>query len=223
MRRRRAWSAAQLAVMVVVLTGGVAGCSAGRGPVTQPTAPQTARTAATPDVTRGDEHTRRPGPAPGGSATSRAFDARVAPPEPVEIDGPPSEDSAVAVARYVMTLFPYVFASADTAPWDALAGPSCAYCANVSEMAADLAEKGERRQGGEIAVTWAQGFDHRPVASQYAVSLEFTEQPSRVLDAHGEVTDASPDVITAKAQVLLTWDGGAWVVDGVDITVVDRS
>lgn len=122
-----------------------------------------------------------------------------------------------------MSLFPYVFASADTGRWDEMAGSSCEYCANVSEMVEDLAAKGERREGGEIAVSWAQGFDHRPDISQYAVSLAFTEQPSRVLAADGEITDDSPDVVDAKAQILLTWDGGAWVIDGVDITVLSRS
>ena len=191
----------------------VAGCDGGT-----PSVDATAtRAAPTMSVT--------PKPAPISTPTVNApgtpspidFDASKPPRRPAALDGPASEETVAEVARYFISLFPYVFSTGDLANWEALSGSDCEWCADIADIVKSDFDAGKRREGGRMDFVDVQAFHDR--GQDYVAVVRLREQPSRVLASDGSVVSTTDHVQDAKLELGLRWTGDAWSVlrVGVDL------
>lgn len=195
---------------VISLVGALsllAGCD-GSNPSADPT---TTRAAATASPESGES------PKPSGSSTpdTDEFDATIPPKRPSGFEGPPSEETAAQVGVLYVSLLPYVFATGDRKDWDGLATDNCDWCADVSEFVREEQAAGKHRVGGRMDVVDVQGFDNS--GGKYLAVVRVREQPSRVVDANGDVVEKYESAQGAKMQVGLLWTGDGWAVDGVAV------
>ncbi|WP_146841519.1 DUF6318 family protein [Cellulomonas composti] len=155
-----------------------------------------------------------PAPTPDG------FDASVAPVPPDALGGPATKAAAADVARYFLSLFPYVFATGDLQAWKSLSGASCKYCANVVSMVDEMFADGNHSVGGEFEFASVEGDDYKE--GEFAVLLRFRESPSQTVSSTGVVVEDFPDTKLESAEVHVVWDGSGWAVDGVVVDLLDR-
>lgn len=149
------------------------------------------------------------------------FDASV-PPEPTAgLEGPPSEESAGEAARYFLSLFPYIFATGDLTSWRTMSGSDCGWCSDIADVV-DANLRVEKRQvGGAIEFVDVQAFHHRE--DQYSAVVLIKEGPSRFVDASGAVVEAVDYTLEARVEMLFSWTGDGWMMDGVEINVLGKS
>ncbi len=148
------------------------------------------------------------------------FDATVAPEPPAGLDGPPSEEAAGQAASYFHELAPYAFATGDVEAWKAMSADSCKFCAAIAKQVEEEAAAGKRREGGRVDVLDVQAYHHK--GEQYAALVTIRENESRVIAPDGSVdgeVDYKQDV---QLEMLLTWNGTSWVVDGVDVKYANK-
>lgn len=208
MRHHGGTTRALAAAAVVGIGLALAACSGSGG--AGPTSPPAVTASSTPQVTATPSPTPEPSPTP----TAALADVTVAPTPPAALDGPATEENAAAVAEYFMSLFPYMYATGDTAEWERLTGENCGYC---SGTLADLQKKlasGRHAQGGsfEVEASGSSTFD----GHEFFAWVVFIQHPSRAVDEAGTVVEDFPDTTRVRAQVTVVWSGSGWAVDGVD-------
>lgn len=207
MRIQGAWTA--LALAALALTA----CTAQAPATSTTTSPATTRAAATPMAS--------PDPIPTPSASEIGLPDVTIPPEPpAALDGPANAENAEAVAQYFMSLFPYVFATGDTAAWDELSGEDCGYCADITELAAADRAKGYHEVGGHLEFTFANAMDFED--GTFYATIAYDEHPSQTVDAEGDVVEDFPGIKVTQAGVSLEWRDNEWLIQGVDPTLVEK-
>ncbi|ASR55836.1 hypothetical protein CBP52_12820 [Cellulomonas sp. PSBB021] len=145
------------------------------------------------------------------------FDATVPPERPQALDGPPSEDTAKEVAIYFMSLSPYVFATGDFKEWNALSGKSCKYCASTVAQVNDERGAGKQRTGNRLEMRDSQSVEMHQKNNQYIVGITMKEHEGQLLRADGTVEEDTNYVLDVRVELLVTWTGARWSIDGVDI------
>ncbi|WP_447587149.1 DUF6318 family protein [Cellulomonas persica] len=147
--------------------------------------------------------------------TGAALDVRVPPARPAALEGPPTEENAKAVARYFLSLFPYVVATGDLEAWDALSGEPCSYCSSVRAFVSEIHDAGNHGEGGAFELGFTSGFDVG--AGEFVVGIEYIETPSQTVAPDGTVVEDFPETLSYKANFSLAWTGSSWVVNGVQV------
>ncbi len=164
---------------------------------------------------------RTPAPAPTPTVTeipsADEFDATVPPTRPRALDGPPSEENAKEVAIYFMSLSPYVFATGDFQEWNALSGESCKYCASTVAQVEDERGAGKQRTGNRLEMRDSQSVEMHQKNNQYIVGITMKEHEGQLLRADGTVEEDTNYVLDVRVELLVTWTGARWSIDGVDI------
>jgi hypothetical protein len=142
-------------------------------------------------------------PSPSGSAV---VDVTVAPERPDALDAKPSEDGAVKVGEYFVSLYPYVAATGDFKAWKQLSNEECVFCESARSGLQDLFSAGGHTVGGAIAIDRSSGRTIKPGAS-YTVRVDFIEDASRTVDASGAEIESSPGPNELTATLVVHWDG----------------
>jgi Family of unknown function (DUF6318) len=201
--------------LVLVMLVGLTGCTSDE-PDPSPTTTAPVATA-TAGATTTPSPTPSPTPTPAAAPTSGPDqDVTIEPTKPAALDGPPTEDNAIAVGKYFMALIPYVVATGDIAAWDALSGKDCKYCANIRTAAIDVQKAGQTVEGGamDLGLGTAIESDDPSDGVTLLVGIDFTEHPSRWLGPDGAVVKEYPDTARAHASLELVWAQGQWTVEG---------
>ncbi len=202
MRLPKIAAAATLAGALIVVTG----CDSGT-----PTADPTTRVA----VTASPSAEASPTPTVTQTPDVEEFDATIPPKRPAGLEGPPSEETAAQVGVFYVSLLPYALATGDVEDLEELATANCDWCSDVSDFARDEQSAGKHRVGGQLEVVDVQGFDNGD--GKYLAVVRVKEQPSKVVDADGNVVEEYKTEQDAKMQVGLLWTDGHWAVDGVAV------
>ncbi len=138
------------------------------------------------------------------------------PPErPDALDGPATEDNAKAVARYFLSLVPYVFATGDVSTWDRLSGPECSFCSSIATTAKEIQAKGHHGTGGALELNFTSAFAHED--GRFVVGIEYLETPSRTVASDGSIVEDFPDTYSMKANFELRRSSSSWVIEGVQV------
>lgn len=145
----------------------------------------------------------------------------VEPPRPDALQGPATEENAVAVAKYFMALFPYTVATGDLTDWDVLSGKECKYCASVHGIVDEIYEAGNHGVGGAYDIGVGLPYDRGDGA--FVVAIDLTQYPSQTVDTNGAVVDDYPGVVSLRARVALSHRGDRWIVDGVQVDETEPS
>lgn len=202
----------------LVLAGALAlaGCTAEGSAGPEPTATDSP----TPAPTRTVSHSPTPTPTPSAAPTSGPDQDVTRPPtRPAALDGPATEDNAIAVGKYFAALVTYVTSTGDLVEWDALSGPDCQFCAGVREKAVAIHEAGSRVIGGAVDLGFGSAFDNGD--GTFVASVELTEYASQVVSADGSVLEEVPSTATYRATMALGRGAGGWVVEGVQVDEID--
>lgn len=184
----------------------VAGCDARTvGAEPTPSGPATATATRTP----------RPLPSPTPSPAADEADVTIPPEPPAALQGPATEGNASLVAGYFHELHAYAFATGDLTAWRELSSDSCNFCAGVVErVEAEFAE-GKHHVGGQIELLSVRTFHYRD--QQYDSVIVLREHPSKIVAADGSFETDLEQAQDVTLEMLLTWTGERWVIDGVDI------
>lgn len=197
------------ALLLALATLTLAACTDASPQPLGTTSPVTAVTAtATPEAS---PTTSAPSPGP----TSDQQDVTIPPERPAALDGPGTEENAKAVARYFLSLFPYVVATGDLADWDALSGRPCSYCSSVRDFVTEIHGAGNHGEGGAFELGFTSGFDMG--GGEFVVGVEYIETPSQTVAADGTLVEDFPETLSYKANFSLAWTGSRWVVNGVQV------
>lgn len=159
--------------------------------------------------------TPAPSPAPSDAPTFGPDQDVTRPPTPpAALDGPATENNAVLVGKYFMSLFPYMVATGDTMRWDALSGKNCNYCKNARRIATDIRDAGNHGAGGAFDI----GFGSVAVDDDgsFLVGVQYVENPSQTLGPEGELVEDFPDTYKMQATLRLRWTNGTWQVAGAN-------
>lgn len=125
------------------------------------------------------------------------------------------ESGAVAAATYFAELYSYAWASGDTTSWEDMSSDTCEWCAQVSDDIAAMVDAGERSTGASIVVEESNGTEIEP-ERWYSADLRIAQGESQRFSADGSVVKDSPGG-RFRLFAALSWSGGAWQVDAVDI------
>lgn len=127
---------------------------------------------------------------PGVTATPSPTPTPTTPPEAVkplepEAVGLPGAEGAAAAAQYFLSLYPYVYATGDLAPWQAMSHPECVFCASVVTNVQAKVNAGQHTEGGlfELKLVSSALIS----ADLAGVTLEVTESPNTVIGVDGDV------------------------------------
>ena len=187
----------------------VAGCDSST-PTADPTTPVPAAT-----VSRTPEPSPTPTPTP--TPDVEEFDATIPPTRPEALDGPPSEETAKDVATYFIQLSPYVFATGNFEEWEALSGKSCKYCAATVTHVEKERGAGKRRTGSRLEIRDVQAVPTFEADDQFIVGITMKEHEGQLLRADGTVEEDINYVLDMRVELLATWTGAEWSIDGVDV------
>ena len=212
MRSRGSWAVGLVLVGVLASAGCTAeGTAAPTTP--RPTTSSHATAAPIPDPSP------TPSSAPSVAPTSGPDQDVTKPPaRPSALDGPATEDNAVAVGRYFLALFPYINATGDLTAWDELSGAECKFCASSHERVVTRFDAGNRGIGGAIDFGWgtatAEGRD------RFLVELQLHQYGSQTVDAGGAVVEDFSDPMDLRANMRVSRGADGWSVDGVQVDEV---
>ena len=183
-----------------VLAVAAAGCTeAAADPPPEPP-PATAETSPSPTPT--------PTPTPVAPETVK--------PERPEAMATVDVDGAVAVARYFLALYPYVYATGDLEEWRALSHPECVFCASVVTNVESNAAAGSVTEGGLMSITSLSAMEIDP-GLWYSAVGSLTEGPGTVRDAAGVVVDQRPASSDYDVTFALIYEGAKWQVRELDV------
>lgn len=179
---------------------------------------------ATPSPTLSASATPAPTPAPSPTPSTAPTsgpdqDVTRPPTPPAALDGPATEDNAVLVGKYFMSLFPYMVATGDTTQWDALSGQNCKYCANGRAVVREMAASNRHGVGGALEMAFGSALDDG--RGLYLVGVQYTEHPSQTVDADGAVVEEFPDTKVLQAHLEIRWEKGAWKVTAARVERLD--
>ncbi|MBT0995550.1 hypothetical protein KIN34_14800 [Cellulomonas sp. DKR-3] len=211
--RRLAGGISALAALVVLAA--LSGCTSDEPEPGRPT-PVPVVTAS-PTVSAAPSASPTPSPTPSSAPTSGPDqDVTVEPTRPSALDGPATEDNAIAVGKYFVSLFPYAYATGDLAEWDRLSGPNCDYCSSVREAVREVYDAGNHGVGGGHDIGF--GSASATGRNSFILSVDVKEHPSQTLSSDGSVVEDFPDTNYYRADIELSWDDGHWIIDGAAFT-----
>ena len=120
-------------------------------------------------------------------------------------------EGAAFAGEYFLLLYPYVYATGDLEPWQAMSDPGCVFCNNVMAKVTDM-----HSTGG-----WLDPWQQEAVAEHYGVSEEdpnllamsfrFSHPESVDHDGLGGTRTAKGEDIILVLQ--MRWTGQAWVIE----------
>ncbi|MFC0644081.1 DUF6318 family protein [Cellulomonas phragmiteti] len=137
------------------------------------------------------------------------------PPARPEAMATPSADGAAAAASYLISLYPYVYATGDLTEWNSLSGPTCTFCSSTRDGAAEVHSEGRRIEGGAFTIESAEGIE-LDAGRWYSATIIGLESASVEYDSQGAVIDETPGG-RHEVTIALSIAAGEWVVDGVEI------
>ncbi len=196
-----------VALLVVVVVVGAGGCQVvGRpdaeGRVSSSETPPTATASAPASVSASL------------SAEEQALrDAALSTPKPERPAGMDefTVEGAAFAGEYFLLLYPYVYATGDLEPWQAMSDPGCVFCNNVMAKVTDM-----HSTGG-----WLDPWPQEAVAEHYgmsdedpnllAMSFRFSHPESVDHDGLGGTRTAKGEDIILVLQ--MRWTGQAWVIE----------
>jgi hypothetical protein len=143
-------------------------------------------------------------------------DAATLPRRPKELDGEPSPEGAVAVARYFIQLYPYAYATGDLTAWNSLSSPHCKFCKSTHDNVLRATKQGTHDSGGLIEINDEHVRENSP-GSSYEVVFDFIQHESRTLDPKGNVVETYPEEDPSRMSIVLHWGKRGWVVRGVSV------
>lgn len=203
------------ALMLALATLTLAACTdAGPEPQRAVTVAATAATTLPPTASASTTTAPSPSAAPTRSAGPDQ-DMTTPPQPPAALVGAATEDNAKAVARYFLSLVPYVFATGDLSTWDQLSGPECSFCDSIASTAKEIHGKGNHGTGGALELNFTSAFALED--GRFVVGIEYLETPSRTVASDGSVVEDFPDTYSMKANFELRRSSSSWVVDGVEV------
>lgn len=156
-----------------------------------------------------------PSSSPSSSSTGPDQDMSMPPVPPDGLDGPATEENARAVARYFLSLAPYVYATGDLSTWRELSGAECSFCETIAATAKEIHGKGNHVTGGALELNFTSAFELGD--GRFVVGIEYLETPSRTVAADGSVVEDFTGTYSMKASFDLRRSSSSWVVDGVQV------
>lgn len=213
-------------VLAMACAAAVSACAIG----TPTSAAETDEVAPSPDVPSTAE--RRPQPTPSANEpTAGPFDATVPPVRPAALAAPFSQEAAVEVGEYFFELMPYMWATGDTAQFEALGTRECSYCANMLEVSQDVFDLGQLEVGNQITIDNSSAdlldqefldyYGYR--APTAGVTVNYVQGPWKRIDATGKVVKRDERYVYYNAHLYLTKVNGAWRVRGASVDQVLES
>ena len=213
MRSRGSWAVGL--VLVGVLAS--AGCTA-EGTAAPTTPRPTTSSHATATLIPDPSPT--PSSAPSVAPTSGPDQDVTKPPaRPDALDGPATEDNAIAVAKYFVGLFPYLVATGDFEAWDALSGPDCTFCSSAREEAAQIHDAGNHGTGGAMDIGFTIAGAHED--GKFLAEVQLVEYGSQTVDADGRLVEDFPGTQSLRAVLVLSREPRGWIVEKVQIDRID--
>lgn len=197
--RAARWGLGLLLVVVVVVVIGAGGYLVLARPGTEDRATSATQTATVPATLSAEEQALR--------------DAALSTPKPERPAGMDefTVEGAAFAGEYFLLLYPYVYATRDLEPWQAMSDPGCVFCNNVMAKVTDL-----HSTGG-----WLDPWQQEAVAEHYGVSEEdpnllamsfrFSHPESVDHDGLGGTRTAKGEDIILVLQ--MRWTGQAWVIE----------
>jgi hypothetical protein len=132
-------------------------------------------------------------------------EALMKPDRPDVLDGPPSEEAAVAFAKYYLQMYTYAYLTGDGKPLFVLGQPNCVYC---NDAKADITREygaGGRDEGGGATIVHSSVHDYG-VNGAYKVVLYGARAPSREVDAAGNPVVEHPTATPSEWDFGLVWN-----------------
>lgn len=121
-------------------------------------------------------------------------------------------EGAAAFARYYLDLMNRAFESADATAVRQVSDPGCGGCNNLIVAIEEPPEEGERVEGGEYSVDFAEA---PPVeGGDVIVELRYSLTEVRVYGPDGQLLRRKDPVEDVDAQMRLLRRGRSWVVAG---------
>ena len=155
-----------------------------------------------------------PTPAASLSAQEQALrDAALSTPKPERPAGMDelSPEGLRLAGEYFLSLHPYVYATGDLEPWQAMSDPECRFCSNVVDNVTNL-----HSYGG-----WRDPWPQEVVAESYgvsdedpnvwAVSFHFSHHEGTDHDGSGGTSPVKAEDITFVLQ--MRWTGQTWITE----------
>ncbi|UZN02776.1 DUF6318 family protein [Cellulomonas sp. S1-8] len=141
-------------------------------------------------------------------------------PTPPALISEPTPEGAIAAGTQFVALYDYAFSALDAAPLLAMSAESCEVCTYVDDSVASLISNGETSVGEASVILTSRSTEIRP-DEWFSVELRVQQAASQKLSDDGDVVGESAPT-TADFVFAISWDGGAWTVEAVDILVVDE-
>jgi len=131
------------------------------------------------------------------------------------------EAGALAAAQYFMgDLYWYMYATGDTAEWDAIADDACVFCDNVLDDVAEMVAADSRDVGDVPAFDLGYSTTITDSA-RYTATVHATQPPSRRVNGDDTVIEESPGG-RYELHFAIAWNGD-WTILAVDATPLDET
>jgi hypothetical protein len=141
-------------------------------------------------------------PSPPTPLSGPTTDVNEPPVRPEALDGTPSKEAAVALARYYMALHVYAFQTGRTAPLRDISGEGCRFCADDVAAVNEIYGAGRHESGGDLTVTTVTALELAPGAS-WLVNATAQESPTTVINALGKVVDGPTPFATLTLRFVI--------------------
>ena len=130
--------------------------------------------------------------------------------------GRPTEDSAIAFVKYFIAAYNYAYATYDTSLLEEISQPTCKFCAGVVDDVQRLEAARIRVGGSEVKIADAFLPRDEPKANSALVITVSSQRPGTATSPTGQ-TRKVDGARNTQLDFGLDWDGGKWLVRGVDI------
>lgn len=146
----------------------------------------------------------------------------VATPPEVEAPTPPPEASvddhvgAIWATRHFLDLYAYMYATGETAQFEAMSTSECQFCVSSIEGARELHDAGAWVHGGAITFTMDQASAEYPTDTEpsYLVRIDAEEEPSTTHQADGSTAEVAGGAF--QSVIALRYVDGRFIVFGVN-------
>ena len=122
-------------------------------------------------------------------------------------------EGATAAALYFLDLYPYIYATGDTAGWREMSAPTCDFCLESATDAEELIRSG-KRGGTPLEVVSTDGTDLKE-GQWFAVRIRAVQPATFETDSEGNRTRTG-DGGTYEFDFALSW-ADRWVVDSIGV------
>jgi len=200
-----------LLLLVVVVVVGAGGCQALRHPdaegqLSSSETPPTATASATASASASASATL--------SAEEQALrEAALSTPKPERPAGMDelSPEGLRLAGEYFLSLHPYVYATGDLEPWQAMSDLECRFCSNVVDNVTDLHSSGGWREPWQQEVVAERYGVSEEDPNVWAVSFHYPLSESLDHDGSGGTSSVKAEDVTFVLQ--MRWTGQTWVIE----------